>query len=67
MDPVFIFFCDRINRIFYYSLFITFQKKVMKPNPLRGISGILKNVSAARRIVFPRFHPETVKEKKKIL
>jgi hypothetical protein len=61
-------------------MFITFRKKVMKPNPLRGISSIPKNVSAARRIVFSRFHPavaslqqawrgrlEIVKEKKKIL
>jgi hypothetical protein len=36
MDPVFISFNDRINRIFYYFMFITFRKKVMKPNPLRG-------------------------------
>jgi hypothetical protein len=53
-------------------MFITFRKKVMKPNPLRGMSNIIirdkvliLDISAVRRIVFSRFHPETVKEKRK--
>jgi len=54
---------DRIYRI-YKIFFITFQKKVMKPNPPSGkviADFALDNFSAAKRMMFFRFLLETGK------